>query len=226
MTNDTRISEKVAVVKVGVTEIYKMESYRPTGSPECEKKRGQCCGTLVRKVFPKLPRNVPGFFHRSSRHYREGPIMGVRRSYVHSTCEAVDQIQTDHRGGGGAFAAGVWVRGDVGIRSLPAARRFPQREARRLSRGVSVASASRDRNHNLCAGGDGGARRQHGKSRRDRGGGCAVDDSGERHHPSGNAEGRRERADARVPALGKSAGRFEDDAAAVSGNQSRRNSGN
>src|ERR1041385_7401239 len=28
----------------------------------CEKTRGHCCRTLARKRFPKLPRNVPGFF--------------------------------------------------------------------------------------------------------------------------------------------------------------------
>src|ERR1043165_8578385 len=28
----------------------------------CEKTRGHCCCTLARKEFPKLPRNVPGFF--------------------------------------------------------------------------------------------------------------------------------------------------------------------
>src|SRR5689334_15939644 len=30
---------------------------------DCEKTRGQCCRRLARKVFPKLPRKVPGFFH-------------------------------------------------------------------------------------------------------------------------------------------------------------------
>src|ERR1051326_4600829 len=32
-----------------------------------EKTRGHCCRTLARKEFPKLPRNVPGFFHRPLR---------------------------------------------------------------------------------------------------------------------------------------------------------------
>src|ERR1051326_8098555 len=28
-----------------------------------ERTRGHCCRTLARKGFPKVPRNVPGFFH-------------------------------------------------------------------------------------------------------------------------------------------------------------------
>ena len=32
-----------------------------------EKTRGHCCRTLARKGFPKVPRNVPGFFHRPLR---------------------------------------------------------------------------------------------------------------------------------------------------------------
>jgi hypothetical protein len=37
-----------------------------------KKTRGHCCRTLARKGFPKVPRNVPGFFHGPSRMSRFG----------------------------------------------------------------------------------------------------------------------------------------------------------
>ena len=52
----------------------------------------------------------------------------------------------------------------------------------------------------------------------------AVDDSGQRHHAPGDAEGRRPGPHARLPALGQSAVVAEDDRAALPGHQGRRDS--
>ena len=82
---------------------------------------------------------------------------------------------------------------DQRVRSLPAVRRFPQRPSRRLSGRLSMASASRHRDHHLRAGRHGRARRQprqHGQARRRR---RPVDDRGQRHPASGDAARRRAR---------------------------------
>ena len=50
--------------------------------------------------------------------------------------------------------------------------------------------------------------------------------AGRRHHASGNAARRRQRPHARLPALGQSAVIAENDRAALSGHQGRRDSGN
>ena len=97
-----------------------------------------------------------------------------------------------------------------------------ERRAEGLPRRISVAPASRHRDHHVRARGHGGARRQHGQSRRNRGRRRPVDDGGQRHRSSGDAEGRRGGPDARVSALGEPAGLAEDDGAALPGGQVRR----
>ena len=77
--------------------------------------------------------------------------------------------------------------------------------------GISVASASRDRNDHVCAGRHRRSRGQPWKSRFARGRRRAMDDRGKRDHSSGNAQRRSAREDARLPALGESARRSEDD---------------
>ena len=109
--------------------------------------------------------------------------------------------------------AGVKLRRAFGFgdttetRSVPAARRFPQRSARGLSRRLPVASSPRHRDHHLCAGRHGGARRQPGQSRHARRRRRAMDDRRPRHHAPGDAAGRRAGPHARLPALGQPARR-------------------
>ena len=80
-----------------------------------------------------------------------------------------------------------------------------------LSRRISLASAPRHRDHHLRAGRRSGARRQPGQQgphdRRRR----AVDDRRQRHPAPGDAQGRRQRPHARLPAVGQPARRAQDD---------------
>ena len=110
------------------------------------------------------------------------------------------------------------------VRSVPAVRRFPQRPAGRLSRRLSLASASRHRDHHLRARRHGRARRQPRQPRHARRRRRAVDDGRQRHHAPGNAAGRRAGPHARLPALGEPAVVAEDDGAALPGRQGRRHS--
>ena len=75
-----------------------------------------------------------------------------------------------------AAAARLRVRRHDGVRSVPAVRRFPQRQSGRLPRRVSVASASRDRDDHLRARRHGRARRQPRQPRQPRRRRRAVDD--------------------------------------------------
>ena len=117
----------------------------------------------------------------------------------------------------GQAAPRLRVRRDQRIRSVPAVRRFPQREPGRLPGRLPVASAPRNRDHNLCAVGHRRARRQPGQYRSARFRRRSVDDGGQRHHAPGDAQGRRRGADARLPAVGQPAVEPEDDAAALPG---------
>ena len=94
----------------------------------------------------------------------------------------------------------------------------------RLSRRLPLASASRHRDHHLCARRHRRARRQSRQSRHARRRRRAVDDRRPRHHASGNAAGRRARPHARLPALGQPALVAEDDRAALSGRRGGRHS--
>src|SRR5262249_53838649 len=107
------------------------------------------------------------------------------------------------------------LRGYGRIRSIPPARRLPQRSSGRLSRGISLASPPRHRDDHLCAGGKRRSRRQSGKPGQARSRRRAVDDGRERNSPPRNAARRCERADARLPALGEPAVIPEDDVAAL-----------
>ena len=128
--------------------------------------------------------------------------------------------------------AGVHLRRAFGfgdttrVRSVPAARRFPQRTFRRTIsrdfRGIRIAASrpSPTSSRATCEHGDSlgnhgslGARRH------------PVDDRRQRHHPSGNAPRGHDRPHARLPALGQSPRRAEDDVAALSGQSRRRHPG-
>ena len=69
--------------------------------------------------------------------------------------------------------------------------------------GFPVASAPRHRDHHLRAGRHGGPRRQHGEPRHHRGRRRSMDDGRARDHPSGNAEGRSERAACTASSCGR-----------------------
>src|SRR5882762_723947 len=142
--------------------------------------------------------------------------LGEGGGYVHTTGKETDQIQADDGRRGGAFAARFWFRQHFGVRPVPAAGRFPQRRAGRLSGGVSMASAPRDRDDYLCARGNGGARRQHGEPRGNCGGRRPVDDGGQRDYSPRDAQGRPCRTDARVSVVGQPAVVAEDDGASLS----------
>ena len=90
--------------------------------------------------------------------------------------------------------------------------------------GFPVASASRHRDDHLCAGRHRRARRQPRQPRQDRRRRRAVDDRRQRHHASGDAEGRRARAHARLPAVGEPAVVAQDDRAALPGHPGGRHS--
>ena len=84
-------------------------------------------------------------------------------------------------------------------------------------RRLPLASASRHRDHHLRARRHGRARRQPRQPRHARRRRRAVDDRRQRHHPPGDAAGRRSRPHARLPALGQPAVVAQDDRAALPG---------
>jgi len=102
-------------------------------------------------------------------------------------------------------------------RSLPAVRRFPERAARGLPGGLSLAPAPRHRDDHLRAGWIGGTRGQSWQQWRAERGRRPVDDGGAGDHAPRNAQGRPDRPDARLPALGQPAIEPEDDRAPVPG---------
>ena len=118
-------------------------------------------------------------------------------------------------------AARVRLRRHLRFRSVPDDGRFPQRSAERLSRRLSLASPPRHRDDHLCAGRLGRAWRQPRQFRRARRRRRAMDDRRTRHPPPGNAEGRRGRPHARLPAVGQPALQPEDDRAALPGRAER-----
>ncbi len=123
----------------------------------------------------------------------------------------VHSIKTDDRRRWRSPPARLRLWRHARVRPVPPVRRLPQRHPRRIPAGISVASASRDRNDHLCAGRHGRSWGQPWKSRDARGWRRAMDDRGKRDHSSGNAQGRSAGEDARIPALGESACRSEDD---------------
>ena len=86
-----------------------------------------------------------------------------------------------------------------------AAGRFSQRQSGRLPGGISLASASRDRDDHLRAGRLGRARRQPGQQGQNDRRRRAMDDRRQRHSASGNAQGRHPGPHARLPAVGEPA---------------------
>ena len=92
---------------------------------------------------------------------------------------------------------------------------------RGITRRVSLAPAPGDRDDHLCACRDGGAWRQPWQPGHPWAGVVAADDGGAGHPASGDAEGRRQGPDARLPAVGQPAARAEDDRAALSGHGRR-----
>ena len=145
--------------------------------------------------------------------------------HVHSSREEDHPVQAHHGGRRRASAPRLRLRRHQGVRPVPAAGRFPQRQSRRVQGRLSLASASRHRDDHLCAGRRGRSRRQPGQQGRARRRRRAVDDGGQRHHASGDAARRRAGPHARLPALGQPAARAEDDRAALPGHQGRRHSG-
>ena len=89
----------------------------------------------------------------------------------------------------------------------------------RLSRRLSVASPPRHRDDHLCARRHGRARRQPRQPRQARRRRRPVDDGRQRHSPPGDAAGRRQGPDARLPALGEPARLAQDDRAALPGHR-------
>ena len=92
------------------------------------------------------------------------------------------------------------------------------------SAGFPLASASRHRDDHLRAFGQRRSRRQPRQSRRARPRQRAMDDRRARHPAPGNAQGRRVRPDAWLPALGEPAFEPEDDRTALSGHRGARHS--
>ena len=77
---------------------------------------------------------------------------GYPPGHVHSSRQAgSNQSAAGDRRRRRPAAAAPRLRQHRRVRSVPAVRRFPQRPARGLSRRLSLASASRHRNHHLCA---------------------------------------------------------------------------
>ena len=132
-------------------------------------------------------------------------LFSVRRVHVHSSRQARHPIEADHGGRGGKAAPRLRLRRHVGLRSVPDDGRFPRRPSRGLSGWIPMASASRHRDHHLCAGRQRRPRRQPRQSRQIGRRRRAVDDGRQRHPASGNADRRRERPHARLPALGQPA---------------------
>ena len=94
---------------------------------------------------------------------------------------------------------------------------FRNENPARLHRRIPLAPAPRHRDHHLRPRRRSRARRQprqQGPHDRRR---CPVDDRRQRHPSSGNAQGRRERPHARLPAVGQPARLAEDDRPALSG---------
>ena len=143
----------------------------------------------------------------------------VRRvsSDVHSSRQAHHPIEADHGGRGGKAAPRLRLRRHVRLRSVPDDGRFPRRPSRGLSGRVSLASASRHRDHHLRAGGQRRPRRQPRQSRQIGLRRRAVDDGRQRHPASGNADRRRQRPHARLPAVGQLALATQDDQTALPG---------
>ena len=153
-------------------------------------------------------------------------VKQIGQSHVHSPRQKHHHLETHDGGSRRQTAPRLRLRRDERVRSVPAARRFPQRPAGRLPRRLSLASASRHRDHHLCAGRQRRARRQPRQSRQSRSRRRAMDDRRARHPSSGNAARRRQGPHARISALGQSAVVAEDDGAALSGREGRGDSGN
>ena len=79
---------------------------------------------------------------------------------VNTSHQESPEAEADTRRRRRETAARIRVRRSKRIRSLSAVRRFPQRQPRRISGRLPVASASRHRNHHLRARRPGGSRRQ------------------------------------------------------------------
>ncbi len=131
----------------------------------------------------------------------------ARRSCVHPSRQTGHSGQTRHRRRRRPSAPRVRLRRDVGVRSVPAARRLPQRQPRRLPRRLPVASAPRHRDDHLRARRHRGARRQPRQPRPARRGRRAVDDGGQRHPPPGNAAGRSRRGACTASSSGRTSPR-------------------
>ena len=102
---------------------------------------------------------------------------------------------------------------------------FRNEQPGRLSRRLPLASAPRHRDRHLYSGRHRRTSRQPRQPRHARLRRRAMDDRRARHHASGNAAGRRARPHARLPALGQSSVVAQDDGAALSGRQGRRDPG-
>ena len=140
-------------------------------------------GAGMQRVAPPAPRrHMGGVTPQLPRH-----CGGKEIRHVHSTGQTHRSIHARDRGRRGEAAPRLRLRRHRRVRSLPAARRFPQRPPRGLPRRFPLASPSRHRDHHLCAGGHGGSRRQPGQSRQARRRRRPVDDRRQRHPPPGNA---------------------------------------
>src|SRR5215813_12012832 len=124
-------------------------------------------------------------------------------AHVHSTRETHRSIDAHHGRRGREAPARVRLRRHRRVRSVPPARRFPQREPGRLSCRLPLAPAPRHRDHHVCARRDGRSWRQPRQPRQARRRRRAMDDGGKRNPPPGDAAGRCARPHARVPAVGQ-----------------------
>ena len=134
-----------------------------------------------------------------------------RSGHVLPPVASAEPRPADRRGRGGAAAPGLRLRRSRRERSVPAARRLPQRRSGGVSRRLPLASAPGDRDDHLRARRVGGA---FGFARQPRGAGAgvgAVDDRGVGDPAPGDAARGGVGADARVPALGEPAVVAEDD---------------
>jgi quercetin 2,3-dioxygenase len=115
-------------------------------------------------------------------------------------------------------------RQDQGVRSVPVAGRFPQRESGGLPGRISVASAPRHRDHHLRAGRRGGARRQPGQQGPHDAGDVQWMTAGSGILHQEMPQGRCAGPHARVPVVGQPARGAEDDRSALSGHSVERHS--
>ena len=84
--------------------------------------------------------------HRKSLHRGDPTIMSIR------PVKNIIESKPDHGGRRRASAPRLRLRRHHGVRSVPAVRRFPQRQSRRVHRRLSLASASRHRDDHLRPG--------------------------------------------------------------------------